>query len=290
MTRLWKSIEEKDSNSILISLDFGMQIKNIFLKLLLLSLLTTLDSYHLLSQTKGNESNKTLPLSGEIWYVTSPRGLNLRSTPSEKSQVVSKLPNKSSVKILKQNQELVQAKIKFLDAITPETNKPNQILLEGTWVKVEINGKEGYAFSPLLSPYPPSRNDEFRTGYDITPYLVRIFTLKKISSDKKQIAEDQTSYTQIFESYKSELGVTLNVEQSENEYGWGKAVLFLPNWKLETAFVFFYSIFSSPDFKIKDLSYIKETSAEYSLDEIPNTISFRKNKTGVTIEWAWGAD
>ncbi|GBF43033.1 hypothetical protein LPTSP2_23290 [Leptospira ellinghausenii] len=129
-----------------------MQIKNIFLKLILLSLLTTLDPYHLLSQTKENESIKTIPLPGEIWYVTSPRGLNLRSSPSEKSQVVSKLPNKSSVKILNQNQELVPSKIKFLDAITPETNKPRQILLEGTWVKVENKGKEGYAFSPLLSP------------------------------------------------------------------------------------------------------------------------------------------
>ncbi|PJZ38248.1 hypothetical protein CH354_03165 [Leptospira levettii] len=271
-------------------MDFGMQIKNIVLRLFLLSLLTTIQSYHLLSQTKENESIKRLPMPGEIWYVTSPRGLNLRSNPSEKSQVVSKLPNKSSVKILKQNPELVQAKIKFLDAITQETNKPSQIILEGTWVKVENNGIEGFAFSPLLSPYQPIRNNEFRTGYDITPYLVRIFMLKKVSSDKKLISEDQTKYSQIFESYKSELGVTLNVEQSENEYGWGKAVLFLPNWKLDTTIVFFYSIFSSPDFKINDLTYVKETSAEYSLDQIPNTISFRKNKMGVTVEWAWGAD
>jgi hypothetical protein len=81
-----------------------------------------------------------------------------------------------------------------------------------------------------------------------------------------------------------------NTPAVPNEYAWGNAKLFLPHWELEESIVFFYSIFYFPDFMTTDLSYIKEKSAEFSLDEIPNTIYFKKSKQGVSVEWNWGAD
>lgn len=246
--------------------------------------------YSIYPQSMETVDNNKYPKLGEKWYVISPRGINLRSNPSEKSSVLAKLINHATVKILEQSKPEIYSKIKYLDVKSSENNKSGQMILEGRWVKVEYKGIKGFVFGPLISHYPPIQSKEFKEGYDITPYLIRIFSLKKIFEKRKQVKDGPTKYWETIYEYKSKDHVLLNVEQAENEYAWGNAKLFLPHWELEESIVFFYSIFYFPDFMTTDLSYIKEKSAEFSLDEIPNTIYFKKSKQGVSVEWNWGAD
>ncbi|MDX1958998.1 MAG: SH3 domain-containing protein [Leptospiraceae bacterium] len=253
---------------------------NRFLKIIFISIFC----FYLNIQSDDKLDKSNIPISGQVWYVVSPRGINLRSEASETSQVLAKLPNRTQLKILEQSE--TSSKIKFLDGRV--SDKKVAMYLEGAWVKVKYKDQEGFVFNRLISKYPPIQKKEFKEGYDITPYLVRIFSLGKPKQKQFEIKEGGETYLRKIFSYESKDKIQFIVEL-ENQ-AWGDAKLILPNWELEDAIVFFYSILSPLDRSAMDFEYTKEKSASYSLDRVPNTIEFQKDRKGVIIKWNWGPD
>lgn len=95
----------------------------------------------------------TVILFSQDYYVLSKNGLNLRKSPSDKSEVLNVVPYNTKIKILENNSSK-----KF---------KVNGF--SGTYVKVKYNGIEGYIFSGFLSNLRGLNDDEF--GYD--SYLMK---------------------------------------------------------------------------------------------------------------------
>ncbi|HMV77736.1 MAG TPA: SH3 domain-containing protein [Leptospiraceae bacterium] len=242
------------------------------------------------TQSSKLEENSHLPKSGQTWYAASPKGLNLRSEASDKSEIIAKLPNRAEIKIEKQPGSLVPAEIKFLNVSADENKKSGEMILKGYWVYVTFGTKSGYVFSRFMIPFPPIHKKEYRMGYDISPYLERIFSLDRPLLKKVQMKDGDAKYLKNIYKYTERKGIRLTVEQSENDYGWGNAELFLPGWSLEQAVVFFYSVLIPLEKDPVLNSYSEGQSAEYSLDPIPNTIEFKKEKKGVLVKWHWGAD
>lgn len=232
--------------------------------------------------------------AGQVAYVYSASGLNLRAEPSEQSSVMAKLPNKSEVTVLEAPTSS-QTEVAFLDVSDNATDTSvatGQLRLKGSWIKVKTATEvEGFMFSPLLSRWRPYPNNAEMRGYDISTHLANIFGLGSPHIRSKKVKEDGATYKQTQTDYAAKNGVRLSVEQSYNDYGWGNATLLLPNWQLEEAVVFFVMNLPSNYSKKPFLSsYTKGQEASYMLDEIPNMLEMRKNKSGVEVKWNWGAD
>jgi len=112
---------------------------------------------------------------GSILYVYSQEGLSLRIAPNPKSKLIQVVPFGEAVKV------------------TPNTKPAEPFTvsnIQGTWVKVRHNEKEGFLFDGLLSRFPPL-NLANKDSIDLQNYLRTQFRVKS----EANTPPDQYKYT-----------------------------------------------------------------------------------------------
>lgn len=228
----------------------------------------------------------TSPHPGETWYVAAPGGVNLREGPSTDAKKIIALPSRTPVQILEiQKGELTR--VRFMDVRAGTSAPRGQMHLQGRWIRVRANNQTGYVFDALLVSFPPMVKTEVQRCADVSAYLVRAFALGRPRAGVRLIDEGEgVRYRESTKHFRSDSGISLEVTQAFNAYGWGNATLILPWSDLEKTIVFFVSILPVDALD----SYEKGKSASYTLDWVPNQAEFRTDQGKTTVKWSWGAD
>ncbi|MBN1467853.1 MAG: SH3 domain-containing protein [Fusobacteriaceae bacterium] len=126
---------------------------------------------------------------GNTLYVWARNGMNLREEPSPTGKVIRLLPMGAEV-IVKNQVTKISYNYSFINK-SNEGYEGDDIILHGYWLKVEVDGVEGYVFSKLLLPMKVERNE-----YGIIDnmiYYLKLGLKSKKTNDKK---EDEIGYTE----------------------------------------------------------------------------------------------
>lgn len=111
-------------------------------------------------------------LLGQDFYVLSKNGLNLRKSPSDKSEILGVVPYNTKVNILEKN--------------VSEKFKVNGF--SGTYVKIKYKGIEGYIFSGFLSRLEAVKEEE-----SLEEYFIRVFGNPVFTKSNDDLYADEIS-------------------------------------------------------------------------------------------------
>ena len=155
---------------------------------------------------------------GDTLFVLAKSGLNLRSTPNAKSDVISTLPYGSKITVLEDTSYR-------RDAITEFESSEGKLTFQGNWIKVSHAQQSGYIFDGYLSHLPPRiENESFRK------YAQRVFGISKVLRDE---STNDGRYQLYIAAY---MNGTL-VEEENNSTAGGSSYYVLPNVSLQEAYL-----------------------------------------------------
>lgn len=179
-------------------------------------------------------------LLAQDYYALSKNGLNLRKSPSDKSEILDVVPYNTKVSILEKN-----ASEKF---------KVNGF--SGTYVKINYKGIEGYIFSGFLSKLEAVKEQE-----SLEDYFVRVFGKPTITKSADDLyADDIWTYPNGF-VYKA-IGDATKHSGYEDRY-------YFQNLTIQEVFLFARVIngFLSPVRNTSELKFECENGCDFDTEE-----------------------
>lgn len=183
------------------------------------------------------------------WYVSAKAGLSLREKPDPASVVLEKIPYATKISLLEETGGLIPIKTENMD---------------GTWRKVNYNGKTGYLVDSYLFPVPPPK-----PGTKSLPeYFLQ---LSAPFGDKLSIKTGTAN-----DQEESRAGLTKQLFKNGAEwheikgYEYSSMTYFLPGFTMQQAFLLlrllpeFSDYITGEDAYIVSTQTVKKKSRQYS--------------------------
>ena len=155
---------------------------------------------------------------GDTLFVLAKSGLDLRTTPNSKGDVISTLPYGSKITVLEDTSYRQ-------DVVTEFKSSEGKLTFKGNWIKVSHAQQSGYIFDGYLSRLPPRiDNESFRK------YAQRVFGISKVLRDE---STDDGHYQLYIVAYMN--GAL--IEEQHNSTAGDNSYYVLPNTSLQEAYL-----------------------------------------------------
>jgi hypothetical protein len=135
--------------------------------------------------TKLAAQTKNTGKSLKVWLLD---GVNLKSNPTDKSKTLANIPYGTIVTPVKLAGEPKNYTVDFNTAALKEPYK-----LNGKWIKVEFDGRQGYLFDGYLSAMPVLEKDDHGFVETEDAYLKRNYGVLKITKKIPKKGAKETS-------------------------------------------------------------------------------------------------
>lgn len=231
---------------------------------------------------------------GELLYVWSISGLNLREQPSLNSPVIKKLNYGDSVTVLRQPQKPVPYSLEFFSykdtssTFTQIAGERPRVILNGKWIRVKAGQEEGYVFNKLLLDMIPRKEKEVFQPF----YFIHAFDLTRKLKKKENHTSKEcggTAHTTIYQTFtSSQNNVVVKTEDSNGDQCTSGELLeiSIPGFSFEKAFVLFNTVI--PALPEHGFYYKPSHLFEYLIDEVGNTARLKKTKDGILFRMTAG--
>lgn len=228
-----------------------------------------------------------VPKEGDRLYVWAAQTLDLRQLPSQSGPLVKKIPYGTQVTVIKQDEKSTPVELNFFQQADDQPamlrdEHPQQIMLNGQWIKIKTDKQEGYALNHLLLDLSPKNSDE---SYE--NYLVRVFELTNHQQQKKQLQnrESGTQYKMVSNIWTSpKNGVILNTEETDGDESTAgsNGKIIIPQFTFDQGLVFFNYLMPVISHGYK---YQPGQLLNYLIDESGNAGTLKKIDKGISYEW-----
>lgn len=213
---------------------------------------------------------------GDTLYVWARNGVNLRDTPSPTGKVIGLLLMGTKV-IVKNQATKILYNYSFINK-SNEGYECDDIILHGYWMKVEVDGVEGYVFSKLLLP--------MKVNESIENYLKIKFVAKKSNGKKEDEdgCEIVTYYSDKSGKNKSKMEYTY---EEEGGYYYFETTE-IRDLDFEELIVYYVNIFEIWNRIDYIYSYKENKDFKYAYDEVPNSVTLIQKSGYVAVTWEDG--